>query len=61
VGIADGLVRLSVGLEDPEEVIADLAQAIAIAVPAEALEARVAPEIAPEISTSREGSVSASW
>jgi cystathionine beta-lyase/cystathionine gamma-synthase len=31
VGIADGLVRLSVGLEDPEEVIADLAQAIGAA------------------------------
>src|SRR6185369_12997685 len=29
VGIADGLVRLSVGLEDPEEIIADLEQAIA--------------------------------
>jgi cystathionine beta-lyase/cystathionine gamma-synthase len=28
VGIADGLVRLSVGLEDPTEVIADLEQAI---------------------------------
>ncbi len=29
VGIADGLVRLSVGLEDPQEIIADLAEAIA--------------------------------
>lgn len=28
VGLTDGLVRLSVGLEDPEEVIADLEQAI---------------------------------
>ena len=26
-GITDGLVRLSVGLEDPEELIADLEQA----------------------------------
>ena len=29
VGIADGLVRLSVGLEEPTDVIADLQQAIA--------------------------------
>jgi cystathionine beta-lyase/cystathionine gamma-synthase len=28
-GIDDGLIRLSVGLEDPEDVIADLAQALA--------------------------------
>jgi methionine-gamma-lyase len=28
-GIADGLIRLSVGLEDPEDIIADLEQAIA--------------------------------
>jgi cystathionine beta-lyase/cystathionine gamma-synthase len=42
VGIADGLVRLSVGLEDPEEVIADLDQAIAIAVPATATDASLA-------------------
>jgi cystathionine beta-lyase/cystathionine gamma-synthase len=28
VGITDGLVRLSVGLEDPEDLIADLAQAL---------------------------------
>ncbi|MDX8034030.1 PLP-dependent transferase [Lentzea sp. BCCO 10_0856] len=27
-GIADSLVRLSVGLEDPEDLIADLAQAL---------------------------------
>ena len=27
-GVTDGLVRLSVGLEDPEDIIADLAQAI---------------------------------
>lgn len=31
-GITDGLIRLSVGLEDPEDVIADLEQAIAEAV-----------------------------
>jgi cystathionine beta-lyase/cystathionine gamma-synthase len=31
VGIADGLVRLSVGLEDPADVIADLEQAIVAA------------------------------
>jgi cystathionine beta-lyase/cystathionine gamma-synthase len=30
-GVTDGLVRLSVGLEDPEDVIADLEQAIAAA------------------------------
>ena len=28
VGISDGLVRLSVGLEDPEDLIADLRQAL---------------------------------
>ena len=28
VGITDGLVRLSVGLEDPEDLIADLDQAL---------------------------------
>ena len=28
VGITDGLVRLSVGLEDPEDLIADLRQAL---------------------------------
>jgi len=28
VGIADGLVRLSVGIEEPRDVIADLEQAI---------------------------------
>jgi cystathionine beta-lyase/cystathionine gamma-synthase len=27
-GIGDGLLRLSVGIEDPEEIIADLAQAL---------------------------------
>jgi cystathionine beta-lyase/cystathionine gamma-synthase len=32
VGLTDGLVRLSVGLEEPAEVIADLEQAIAIGV-----------------------------
>jgi cystathionine beta-lyase/cystathionine gamma-synthase len=31
VGIADGLVRLSVGLEEPSDIIADLEQAIAAA------------------------------
>jgi len=30
-GVTDGLVRLSVGLEDPADVIADLAQAIEVA------------------------------
>jgi cystathionine beta-lyase/cystathionine gamma-synthase len=29
VGITDGLVRLSTGLEDPEDLIADLEQALA--------------------------------
>jgi methionine-gamma-lyase len=28
-GIDDGLIRLSVGLEDPEDIIADLDQALA--------------------------------
>jgi len=28
VGILDGLIRLSVGLEDPEDLIADLEQAL---------------------------------
>ena len=28
-GITDGLIRLSVGLEDPQDVIADLEQAFA--------------------------------
>jgi cystathionine beta-lyase/cystathionine gamma-synthase len=28
VGISDGLIRLSVGLEDPEDLIADLEQAL---------------------------------
>jgi cystathionine beta-lyase/cystathionine gamma-synthase len=31
VGITDGLVRLSVGLEDPRDIIADLAQALDVA------------------------------
>lgn len=31
LGITDGLIRLSVGLEDPREIIADLQQAIALA------------------------------
>jgi cystathionine beta-lyase/cystathionine gamma-synthase len=30
-GITDGLVRLSVGLENPQDIIADLAQALAVA------------------------------
>ncbi|HWR07611.1 methionine gamma-lyase [Sporomusa sp.] len=30
VGISDGLIRLSVGLEDPEDIIIDLAQALAL-------------------------------
>ncbi len=34
-GITDGLIRLSVGLEEPEEIIADLAQAIEAAHAAE--------------------------
>ena len=28
LGISDGLVRLSVGIEDPDDIIADLAQAL---------------------------------
>jgi len=32
IGIGDGLVRLSVGIEDAEDIIADLAQALEIAV-----------------------------
>jgi cystathionine gamma-synthase/methionine-gamma-lyase len=28
IGIGEGLVRLSVGIEDPEDIIADLAQAL---------------------------------
>ena len=28
LGIADGLLRLSVGIEDPEDLIADIAQAL---------------------------------
>jgi cystathionine beta-lyase/cystathionine gamma-synthase len=28
IGITEGLVRLSVGLEDPRDIIADLAQAL---------------------------------
>jgi cystathionine beta-lyase/cystathionine gamma-synthase len=31
LGIADGLIRLSVGLENPAEILADLRQAIALA------------------------------
>jgi cystathionine beta-lyase/cystathionine gamma-synthase len=31
VGITDGLVRLSVGLEDPRDIVADLAQALDVA------------------------------
>ena len=34
VGISDGLVRLSVGLEDPAQVIADLTQALEATLPA---------------------------
>src|SRR5262249_19253835 len=34
LGISEGLVRLSVGLEDPADIIADLEQAFAKAVPA---------------------------
>ena len=33
VGISDGLIRLSVGLEDPGDIEADLAQALASAGP----------------------------
>jgi len=32
MGITDGLVRISVGLEDVEDIIADLEQALAVAV-----------------------------
>ena len=31
IGIGDGLVRLSVGIEDPADIVADLAQALEIA------------------------------
>ena len=31
VGISDGLVRLSVGIEDAEDIIADLEQALEVA------------------------------
>jgi cystathionine beta-lyase/cystathionine gamma-synthase len=48
-GITDGLIRLSVGLEEPEEIIADLAQA---------LEAAHAPEV-PEIEDLEADAVSA--
>jgi cystathionine beta-lyase/cystathionine gamma-synthase len=34
-GITDGLVRLSVGLEDPVDIIRDLSQALALAKGAE--------------------------
>lgn len=40
VGITDGLIRLSVGLEDADDIIADLAQAIAAA--------QVQPEFSPD-------------
>jgi cystathionine beta-lyase/cystathionine gamma-synthase len=29
MGVSDGLVRLSIGIEHPEDLIADLAQALA--------------------------------
>jgi cystathionine beta-lyase/cystathionine gamma-synthase len=45
VGIADGLVRLSVGIEDPRDVIADLEQAIGAA----------AAALAPAIAADAEG------
>jgi len=32
IGITDGLIRLSVGLESPEDIIADLEQALTIAI-----------------------------
>lgn len=38
-GIGDGLIRLSVGLEDPEDIIRDLAQAIELAHASERVEA----------------------
>jgi methionine-gamma-lyase len=31
IGITDGLIRLSVGLESPEDIIADLEQALVVA------------------------------
>jgi cystathionine beta-lyase/cystathionine gamma-synthase len=31
IGITDGLVRLSVGLENPRDIIADLSQALDVA------------------------------
>ena len=38
IGITDGLVRLSVGLEDPRDIIADLSQALDVARRTEAVE-----------------------
>jgi cystathionine beta-lyase/cystathionine gamma-synthase len=38
IGIGDGLVRLSVGIEDPADIIADLAQALAALMALTALE-----------------------
>jgi len=32
IGISDSLIRLSVGIEEPEDLIADLAQAFSITV-----------------------------
>ncbi|HVU65434.1 MAG TPA: aminotransferase class I/II-fold pyridoxal phosphate-dependent enzyme [Phycisphaerales bacterium] len=43
-GITDGLIRLSVGLEEPEEVIADLDQAVRTAHLADELGEPIAPE-----------------
>jgi cystathionine beta-lyase/cystathionine gamma-synthase len=50
-GITDGLIRLSVGLEEPEEIIADLAQAI---------EAAHVPEVEDLESDANSGAVRAS-
>jgi cystathionine beta-lyase/cystathionine gamma-synthase len=37
IGITDGLVRLSVGLENPSDIIADLSQALNVARKSESL------------------------
>jgi cystathionine beta-lyase len=36
-GVADSLIRLSVGIEDPQDLIADLHQALSAVLPAEGL------------------------
>ena len=40
IGITDGLLRISVGLEDPDDIVADLEQAIPGSGPEPRVEAR---------------------